>query len=119
MSRPILDLRDVSKHYGVGAARVDALTAIDLSAVSGGVMVLVGPSGSGKSTLLHLIGGMDRADAGELSVAGDNLHKLSTAALTVFRPKRLLKLTAQSIEAGVPYHEIEKSTGGGGGGDTE
>ena len=85
MSRPILDLRDVSKHYGVGAARVDALTAIDLSAASGGVMVLVGPSGSGKSTLLHLIGGMDRADAGELSVAGDNLHKLSTAALTVFR----------------------------------
>ncbi len=85
MSQPILELRGVSRRYGVGAALVEALVSIDLSAAAGGVMVLAGPSGSGKSTLLHLIGGMDRADAGELSVAGEALHRLSSAALTVFR----------------------------------
>ncbi len=85
MSQSILEIIGVSRHYGVGAARVDALTAIDLSVASGGVMVLAGPSGSGKSTLLHLIGGMDRANTGELYVAGNSLHTLSTAELTIFR----------------------------------
>ncbi len=85
MSQSILEISGVSRRYGVGAARVEALTDIDLSAAAGGVMVLAGPSGSGKSTLLHLVGGMDRADAGELCVAGETLHRLNTAALTVFR----------------------------------
>jgi ABC-type lipoprotein export system ATPase subunit len=85
MTQLILEMRGVSRHYGVGAARVEALTGIDLNIAAGGVMVLAGPSGSGKSTLLHLIGGMDRPSAGELRVAGNALHTLSTAELTIFR----------------------------------
>ena len=85
VSKPIVDLQGVSKRYGVGAARVEALIGIDLSAAAGGVMALVGPSGSGKSTLLHLIGGMDRADAGSVRVDGETLHALNAAQLTVFR----------------------------------
>ncbi len=85
MTQLILEMRGVSRHYGVGAARVEALTGIDLNVAAGGVMVLAGPSGSGKSTLLHLIGGMDRPNAGELRVAGNALHTLSTAELTIFR----------------------------------
>lgn len=85
MSQSILEISGVSRHYGVGAARVDALTGIDLNVAAGGVVVLAGPSGSGKSTLLHLIGGMDRANTGELYIAGNSLHRLSTAELTVFR----------------------------------
>ena len=81
MSQPIFEMHGVSKRYGVGVTRVEALDNIDLDADAGAVMVVVGPSGSGKSTLLHLVGGMDRPDAGELFVAGEALHTLNTAAL--------------------------------------
>lgn len=81
MSQPIFEMHGVSKRYGVGVTRVEALDNIDLDADAGAVMVVVGPSGSGKSTLLHLVGGMDRPDAGELFVAGEALHTLNTAAI--------------------------------------
>lgn len=84
-SEHIVQLRDVKKRYGVGAARVDALAGLDLSLDANTVTALVGPSGSGKSTLLHLIGGMDGADEGEVLVAGEALHRLSPAKLTAFR----------------------------------
>ncbi|MEE8365200.1 MAG: ABC transporter ATP-binding protein [Gammaproteobacteria bacterium] len=87
MSQPIFEMHGVSKRYGVGVTRVEALDNIDLDA--DGVMVVVGPSGSGKSTLLHLVGGMDRPDAGELFVAGEALHTLNTAALTLFRRHKI------------------------------
>ncbi|MCH7880252.1 MAG: ABC transporter ATP-binding protein [Proteobacteria bacterium] len=89
MSQPIFEMHGVSKRYGVGVTRVEALDNIDLDADAGGVMVVVGPSGSGKSTLLHLVGGMDRPDAGELFVAGEALHTLNTAALTLFRRHKI------------------------------
>ena len=85
MSQSIFEMRAVIKRYGVGVTRIEALHIVELDAAAGGVMVLAGPSGSGKSTLLHLIGGMDRANSGELYVAGNSLHSLSTAELTVFR----------------------------------
>ena len=81
----ILELRGVAKRYGVGAAKVEALAGLDLTQESGGVLALVGPSGSGKSTLLHVIGGMDRADEGEVFAVGEALHRLSPSKLTTFR----------------------------------
>lgn len=85
MSSAIIELRAVRKRYGVGAALIDALAGIDLVQEPGSVAALVGPSGSGKSTLLHVIGGMDRADEGEVFVAGEALHRLPAARLTAFR----------------------------------
>jgi ABC-type lipoprotein export system ATPase subunit len=78
-------LHRVAKGYGRGPIRVDALAGLDLTIAAGSVTALVGPSGSGKSTLLHVIGGMDRADEGEVVVAGQALHHLRPAALTAFR----------------------------------
>ena len=85
MSDPIVEIHGAVKRYGIGAARVDALAGLDLSLAANTVTALIGPSGSGKSTLLHIIGGMDRADEGEVRVAGETLHLLSPAKLTAFR----------------------------------
>ena len=85
MSDHIVEIHGAVKRYGIGAARVDALAGLDLSLAANTVTALVGPSGSGKSTLLHVIGGMDRADEGEVLVAGEALHLLSPAKLTAFR----------------------------------
>ncbi len=85
MSDHIVEIHGAVKRYGIGAARVDALAGLDLSLAANTVTALIGPSGSGKSTLLHIIGGMDRADEGEVRVAGETLHLLSPAKLTAFR----------------------------------
>ncbi|MFQ5766011.1 MAG: ABC transporter ATP-binding protein [Rhodospirillales bacterium] len=82
---PLVRLERVVKRYRLGATLVQALAGVDLTLPAGRVTAFVGPSGSGKSTLLHVIGGMDRADEGEVFVAGEVLHRLSPAKLTAFR----------------------------------
>jgi putative ABC transport system ATP-binding protein len=62
-----------------------ALDAVDLDIDGGEAVALTGPSGSGKSTLLHLIGGMDRADEGQINVGGTIVGELSTRELTRYR----------------------------------
>ncbi len=85
MPQPLILLKRVVKRYNIGPTPVDALAELDLSIAGGGLTAVVGPSGSGKSTLLHVIGGMDRADEGEVFVAGESLHHLNSSGLTAFR----------------------------------
>ncbi len=82
---PLVELRDVAKHYARGREVVKALDAVTLRVDGAGMVAVVGPSGSGKSTLLHLIGAMDRPTRGELVVAGQRLNGLPSSALTRFR----------------------------------
>lgn len=70
MSAPILELSGVARHYREGEARLDILTGVDLQLFSGQTVALVAPSGAGKSTLLHIAGLLERADSGEVLVAG-------------------------------------------------
>ena len=86
---PLIHLQGVSKRYRMGTTIVAALQQIDFTSPAGGVIALVGPSGSGKSTLLHVIGGMDRADEGQIMVAGSALEKLTPSQLTDFRRNKV------------------------------
>lgn len=82
---PVVRMSAVVKRYRMGSVIVEALQGVDLSLGAGSVTALIGPSGSGKSTLLHVIGGMDRADQGEVIVAGEPLHLRTPAQLTAIR----------------------------------
>src|SRR3984885_12182865 len=72
-----LELRDVSKVYGEGAAEVHALQRIDLSVDAGSLVAVMGASGSGKSTLLTIAGSLEDPTSGEVYVGGRALTSLS------------------------------------------
>src|SRR5688572_5593318 len=74
---------------GRGAARVHILKDIDLHIGQGEAVGLIGPSGSGKSTLLMVMAGLERADAGTVMVAGEDLRKLDEDALARFRGRQV------------------------------
>jgi len=81
-------VEQVSKHFNTGR-RVDALVGVDLAIQKGELVVLLGRSGAGKSTLLSLIGGLDRADSGEIRVGGLNVGSLRGAELDHFRQRTI------------------------------
>jgi len=82
---PIIRASALAKAYRRAGGRVEALRGVDLVVEAGEFLMVMGPSGGGKSTLLNLIGGLDRADAGTLQVAGTDLGAASERALDAFR----------------------------------
>jgi putative ABC transport system ATP-binding protein len=84
-----VELKDVKKTYRAGPIGVPALRGISLQVAPGEFLAIAGPSGSGKTTLLNIIGGLDRADAGEVLVEGKNLQLLSTGELARLRLQRI------------------------------
>lgn len=82
---PAAILSGVHKSYQMDAVEVPVLRGIDLLIRPGQFTVLLGPSGSGKTTLLNLVGCVDRADKGDVVVAGQAVRKLSDDALADFR----------------------------------
>ncbi len=66
----VLEARDVCRHYDEGERRVDVLRGVNLQVRAGEMVAIVGASGSGKSTLLHVLGLLDRPDAGYVEVVG-------------------------------------------------
>lgn len=84
-----LEIKGVSKHFGEGESRVEVLKGIDLDIEKGEICVLLGPSGSGKSTLLNIIGGIDSADSGYISIHGEKTADMNEKRLTQYRRKHL------------------------------
>lgn len=84
-----LEISGIRKSFGEGDSRVDVLKGIDLEIDRGEFCVLLGPSGSGKSTLLNIIGGIDQADEGVISINGERTGDMKEKNLTVYRRKHL------------------------------
>ena len=84
-----LEIQDLKKSFGQGEAKTEVLKGINFSVEKGEICVLLGPSGSGKSTLLNIIGGIDSADSGYISINGDKLKDMSEKKLTQYRRKHL------------------------------
>ncbi len=87
--RIFLEIVDLKKGFRSGDTRQEVLRGLSFSVSKGEFCVLLGPSGSGKSTLLNILGGIDQADSGEISIAGDKLEDLSEKKLTEYRRKHL------------------------------
>jgi putative ABC transport system ATP-binding protein len=81
-----IELSRVARRYHTGAGLVTALEDVDLAVKSGEFVVILGPSGSGKTTLLNIIGALDVASEGSVTIAGERLHSRSTREL--FRLRR-------------------------------
>ena len=86
---PYLVVESLAKHYGDGEARVQVLDGITTTVNRGEVCVMLGPSGSGKSTFLKLIGGLEGADGGTISVGNCELTALSSKDLGEYRRREL------------------------------
>jgi ABC-type lipoprotein export system ATPase subunit len=85
----IVAAEGVVKTYGEGRAARRVLNGADLSVEAGEIVAILGRSGSGKSTLLHLIGGLDRADAGTITVAGEPVTGATEKELSALRRRRI------------------------------
>jgi len=96
MSDPFIRITGLKKHYQMGGQVVRALDGMDLEMDSQTFTVVMGPSGSGKSTLLYLLGGLDRATSGEISVDGQRIDQMDENTLALFR-RRTMGFVFQSF----------------------
>jgi len=87
-SNLIIDAKSISKSYGSGANRFDALKDVSFQVAQGESVAIVGKSGSGKSTLMHLIALLDKPDSGTLEVEGQDALRMKQRELSNFRNKK-------------------------------
>ena len=84
-----LKIDNIKKSDGAGDSRVDVLKGINCGVNKGEICVLLGPSGSGKSTLLNILGGIDKADSGSVTIGDDKIENFNDKQLSQYRRKHL------------------------------
>jgi putative ABC transport system ATP-binding protein len=84
-----LEIKDLFKSFGHGENKAEVIKGISCSVEKGHICVLLGPSGSGKSTLLNIIGGIETADKGCISIGGDTINNMSEKELSLYRRRHL------------------------------
>jgi putative ABC transport system ATP-binding protein len=85
----LIAARDVAKTYRRGSEELHVLQGVNLAVDKGDFVAFMGPSGSGKTTLLNLLGGLDVPSAGSITVAGDEISRLSRGRLTAWRARHV------------------------------
>ena len=81
----VVDAKELTRVYGEGDTAVHALRGCSITVEHGELTAVMGPSGSGKSTLMHMLAGLDRPTAGEITIAGTAIAHLGDTALTKLR----------------------------------
>jgi putative ABC transport system ATP-binding protein len=99
----LITCENLVKIYKIAELEVVALQGLDLTVEQGEMLSIVGASGSGKTTLLNILGGLDRPSAGRVTVDGQNLLKLSDAALNRYRRKKVGFVWQQTSRNLLPY----------------
>ena len=84
-----IQVKDISKIYGVGESRVTALHHANMQIRPGDFISIMGPSGSGKSTLLHIISGLDTPTSGQVLYGDTDIHHGSDRELSAFRRRKI------------------------------
>jgi putative ABC transport system ATP-binding protein len=85
----LIQVRDLDKTYTRADEEIHVLQGLNLSVGAGEFVAFMGPSGSGKTTLLNLLGGLDVPSSGSITVAGDEITRLSAARLTEWRARHV------------------------------
>lgn len=102
----VIELKNVSKSYGQGSAKVDALKDVDFEAQKGEVVLIEGPSGAGKSTFLTIAGALQKPTSGEVFIGGDNVTNYSPKQADALRLDKIgFVLQAYNL---VPYLTIRE-----------
>ena len=84
-----LELKNIRKSYGEGDSKQEVLRGISFELKAGDICVLLGPSGSGKSTLLNIIGGIDTADSGSVTIGDHTIERMTEKDLSQYRRDHL------------------------------
>lgn len=103
----ILKVENLVKKYGEGENEVVAVNDMSFSVEQGEFVAIVGSSGSGKSTLLHLLGGVDRPNSGKVYIQGEDIYRLNTEKLAIFR-RRQVGLVYQFYNL-IPTLDVEEN----------
>jgi putative ABC transport system ATP-binding protein len=107
----MIDVRDMTRTYGSGSTATAALRGVNFTVSEGQLVALVGRSGSGKTTLLNIVGGLDTADGGSISVAGHDMTAMGEGerlrlrrdtVAYIFQSFGLLPVLSAAENVGVP-----------------
>jgi putative ABC transport system ATP-binding protein len=85
----VVTATDVTRRYGEGETAVDALRGVSLAVKQGELVAVMGPSGSGKSTLMHILAGLDKPSAGDVTIAGESIGGMGDTELTKLRRRSI------------------------------
>ena len=88
-NKAIIEIKELTKVYGMGEVQVRALDEVNLTIRKGEFVAIMGPSGSGKSTLMNILGCLDRPTEGQYILAGEDVSDLDKTQLAIIRNQRI------------------------------